>query len=313
MRYSVDAETGERGYIITGDPIYLEPFNASRFQLEEHLKKVKQLTVDNPAQQKNLDNLEPRINTLVGHLENCIEVRKTKGFEAAEQLVATGLGKLTLDDIRNRVAAATHLEDSLMVVRMQTSAEESQSFNRVFISLLVIITIVLIVVYFIITTNIKALRRAELEAANKNWNLTGSGELTKNMQGNRQVIELAQIIINHLCGYLNAQIGAFYLMENDQGYLKLAAGFALDKNKMDNQLVQIGEGIVGQAAADNKTIWVENVPKNYFNVNTGFGTIVPQNIIAAPVVFENNVIGIIELGSLRGFTELQKTVFSNCA
>src|SRR3954467_9650436 len=49
---SVDAETGERGYIITGDQNYLEPFNNSKSQLADHVDKVTALTKDNPAQQK---------------------------------------------------------------------------------------------------------------------------------------------------------------------------------------------------------------------------------------------------------------------
>jgi CheY-like chemotaxis protein/CHASE3 domain sensor protein len=306
LQCSVDAETGERGYIITGDPKYLEPYNDAKLKLLQHLDKARELTVDNPAQQKNLSELSGRLDVLLKHLEECIKLRREQGFQDAQKELATGFGKLTLDDIRSRLASSRQMEDSLLAEREIVSKADAQSFTTIFLALMVIIGIVLVVVYFIISTNLKALRKAELESEHKNWNLTGSGELTRNMQGNKQVTELAQIIINYLCKFLDGQLGALYLMESEEAHLKLAAGYAIDKRKTGIAIVGMGEGIVGQAAAGNKTIILSDVPKNYFNLNTGFGEIVPRNIVATPLVFENNVIGVIELGSITGFTELQK-------
>src|SRR6266481_7146333 len=53
---SVDAETGARGFVITGNENYLEPFVNSKSKLFEHVKKVRGLTKDNPAQQENIDH-----------------------------------------------------------------------------------------------------------------------------------------------------------------------------------------------------------------------------------------------------------------
>ncbi|MDB5283381.1 MAG: response regulator [Bacteroidota bacterium] len=136
--------------------------------------------------------------------------------------------------------------------------------------------------------------------------MAGSGELTKNMQGNKAVVELAQLIITYLSNYLNAEVGALYLLENDDMHLKLAAGYALGKSKIDAPAIRVGEGVVGQSAAENKTTLLQDIPKKYFTVNTGFGEVALRDIIASPLVFEHKVIGIIELGSIAGFTDIQK-------
>ena len=71
--------------------------------------------------------------------------------------------------------------------RKEKSEEEAGNFNLIFIVLLVIIGVVLIIVYTIVITNLKALKKAQKETADTNWNLAGSGELVKDMQGNKQV------------------------------------------------------------------------------------------------------------------------------
>ncbi|MCW3127454.1 MAG: histidine kinase [Bacteroidetes bacterium] len=317
LQYSVDAETGERGYIITGEPVYLEPFNNAKSKMKEHMAKALEMTADNPTQQKNLKELSVKVDDHVSYLENSIDLRKKKGFSEAEKLLAEGEGKRKLDEIRNRVADAKSIENTLLLEREKTSQQDAQGFTIVFIVLLLVIAIVLITVYFIINANLKALRVAELESENKNWNLTGSGELTLNMQGNKTAAQLSQIIITYLCKYLNAQIGAIYLIEEDEAHLKLEAGHALDKRKWESNVIRIGEGIVGQSAAEGKIVMLNDIPKEYFNLHSGFGEIVPHHIIAAPFIFEDKVLGVVEIGSITGFSKLQKDflpiVLSNIA
>ena len=302
---SVDAETGERGYIITGENNYLEPYLSSKKQLFLHLEKAKELTVDNPTQQRNLSELQQKLVTLSNRMEDVITTRKTKGFAEAQKMIATNEGKLMLDDVRERLAKSVAMEDSLLREREIVSRQDTESFTHIFIALLLVIAAVLLVVYAIISTNLNALKKSEAENNNKNWNLTGSGELTKFLQGNKLVTELSQIVVDYLSGFLNAQVGAFYIAEKYDNSLKLLAGHAIDK-KRSGITIQSGEGIVGQAAVSKKTVELNGVSKNYFNIVTGFGEVVPRNIIAAPLVFENDVLGVIELGSITGFTDLQK-------
>jgi len=303
---SVDAETGERGYVIMGDENYLEPFNNARSKVFEHLNKVKELTTDNPIQQKNIKEIGEKADYLIKHHEQIIQVRKAGGFTKAQELVATGEGKKILDDIRKMIGNAQAVEQGLLSEREKTSKGDAHNFNLIFIVLLGIILIVLISVYFIIAGNLRALRKAEKETADKNWSLSGSGGLIKNMQGNKQLTELAQIIINHLTGWLDAQAGALYLAEENSPDLKLVASYAIDKEGKDPPAIPFGEGLAGQAAAEKRSILVADIPAHYFKVHTSFGKMAPATILVVPFVFEDAVIGVIELGSIHDFTALQQ-------
>jgi len=303
---SVDAETGARGFVITGGDNYLEPFTRAKIKLLQNISKVRELTSDNPTQQKNIDNLEKAAGTLINHLEKYIELRKTKDFEQAKELVVTGEGKRLEDEVRAAIDNAKGIEQALLVERKQASEEDTHNFNLIFICLLAIIAIVLVSVYIIITANLKALQKAQEETANTNWNLTGSGDLVKNMQGNKQLAELAQAIINHLATWLDAQVGALYIAGEYGMTLGMASAYARDKSINDFPAIAFGEGIVGQCAAEKRSILLTNNPADSFSINTGFGKVLPKNILVYPVVFENNIVGIIELGGMRDFTTLQQ-------
>jgi len=90
-----DAETGQRGYIITGVENYLEPYKAGIAQVEMHRKSLVTLTADNPNQQRRLADLEPLIRARLALLQQSIDARRTKTFEAAQAIVMSGEGKRT--------------------------------------------------------------------------------------------------------------------------------------------------------------------------------------------------------------------------
>src|SRR5437667_2755132 len=95
-----DAETGQRGYVITGDDPFLEPYRASTAALPGMLKELRRLTADNPRHQAHLDEVEPLVSAKLGELERTIQLRRTSGFEAAYRVVQSGEGKRTMDGIR---------------------------------------------------------------------------------------------------------------------------------------------------------------------------------------------------------------------
>lgn len=295
---AVDAETGERGYIITGDEAYLEPYNRARQQFFITVDTVRTLTKDNPVQQKNIDRIEEQMNQFLARMEVCINARRSGNFEDARRLVSSGIAKNMLDTFRRSVANAKNIEHGLLLERESASKADAENFNIVFIVLLIIIAIVLVTVYLIIIANLKALRKAEEETAKKNWTLNGSGELVKTMQGNKTIPELSQVVVNQLSSYLDFQVAAIYIMEDDQHHLRLTAAYAGESRGPGPKVIAIGEGLAGQAAAERRMILAEHIPGAHFNIHSGFGAIRPESIIAIPFCLNENVIGVIELGSI---------------
>lgn len=302
LNYNIDLESSSRGYVITGNDKYLESFSGNKLEVYDHLNKLRLLTQDNRQQQKNLDDLEALLTKRINHLESIIEARKVDPDKARE-LVISGEGKRLQDGIKQMIARATEVEQKLLVERKQTSDEDARNSNVIFGILLLIIVGVLIIVYFIITANLRALKKAEVETENKNWVLSGTAQLNDQLRGEKVESVLAQDVINSLCTYMNARLGAIYVADDNDNF-HLTAGYAYDyKDKTGKQVIKPGEGLVGQAAVNKKHILFTDVPKDYIKVNSSLGNVSPKNIIVYPLLYSNRVNGVIEIATVKEFTE----------
>ena len=160
---TIDAETGTRGYIITNDVSYLEPYRNAGKKAFEHLEKVKELTKDNYLQQRNIKILENKLNLRFENLNKSIDLAKNN-FLKASQFIATGEGKKLEDDIRYTIKKAQQIEYNLLAERKQNSKTDADKFIQINTILLLIILIILINVYILIYANLRALKRAEEKA-----------------------------------------------------------------------------------------------------------------------------------------------------
>ncbi len=136
----------------------------------------------------------------------------------------------------------------------------------------------------------------------RTWMLTGASEMNNILRGEKTVQELAQQIINLLTPYFKAQVGAIYVAESNQ--LLLAGSYAYSFRKGNANSIQIGEGLVGQAAREKKPIVFANVPDDYVKINSGLGQVTPKNILVYPFLFDNYLKGVIEIGTVREITDL---------
>ena len=117
-----DAETGQRGYLLTGEEKYLEPYQAALDEAQTNLANLKQLTLDNPRQQQRLALIEPLVQEKDAESKQAIELRRAQGLPAALAVVATDKGKALMDQIRQQVAAAQDEEQSLLQQRAAAKA-----------------------------------------------------------------------------------------------------------------------------------------------------------------------------------------------
>jgi signal transduction histidine kinase len=129
---SIDAETGQRGYIITGEVSYLEPYNNARGHVRQNLAELRTLTADNANQQSALDLLEPATATMLSTLQERIEIRDREGLAAAAELVRTRSAKLHMDEIRALIAGMRLEENGLLKSRSE-EADASLRKTRVVI------------------------------------------------------------------------------------------------------------------------------------------------------------------------------------
>lgn len=122
-----DAETGQRGYIITGDERYLEPYHVAIATIDQEMKELRKLIVDNPNHEQKLDALEPLISKKFIGLKERIDLRKNQGFEAAAKEVRSGKGRTVMDNIRKIIS---DMEDNERNLLEQRAAEAETSAKR---------------------------------------------------------------------------------------------------------------------------------------------------------------------------------------
>jgi methyl-accepting chemotaxis protein len=124
-----DAETGQRGYVITGVDSYLAPYTDGSTRTEQIRRHIAELVTDNPRQQARVDALAPLIADKLAELQQTVDVRKARDFAAAQSLVLSDRGKKAMDAIRSLLLEMNMEEDELLRTRAaaaQSDAREAQ-------------------------------------------------------------------------------------------------------------------------------------------------------------------------------------------
>jgi len=154
------------------------------------------------------------------------------------------------------------------------------------------------------------------EVEHQNWLKTGQAELSHAMRGEQDISTLAQNVMSYLAGYLHVEVGALYLTDEDR-LLRLVGSYAYAVRKGNQNRFAFGDGLVGQAALEKRTILFTDVPDDYLLIRSGLGKTAPRYILVVPFLYENQVKGVIELGSVHAFTDKQQeflgTIIENIA
>lgn len=129
-----DIETGARGFVITGDASFLEPFMSSMATVEQQLETVRSLSRGNPLQQAQCDALKGLIARRVALAQTSVDLRRTSGFEAARQNVAGGAGKAAMDLIRTKIAKMEEDEESRLGGLLVASRHEARTAEAIRVS-----------------------------------------------------------------------------------------------------------------------------------------------------------------------------------
>ena len=158
-----DVETGQRGFIITGEERYLEPYNSALSQVDSGLATLKRLTRDNPRQEERLRDIEAAVREKLAELKLTVDLRRTKGFDAAHEVVVTDKGKAQMDLIRRRIADAQVEEQRVLQQRAGTKEVASRGARRAIVVGRIISFVLLALVFLVLKKEIAQRVRAESE------------------------------------------------------------------------------------------------------------------------------------------------------
>jgi CheY-like chemotaxis protein/CHASE3 domain sensor protein len=312
-----DAETGQRGFIITGDDKYLEPYDSSLAVISEKRTSVRSLTKDNPLQQKLLDGVDPLIEKKLTTLKAAIETRRSKGFQTAARFLALDSGKQIMDDIRKLVAEGQSTEKLLLEER---TAAKKKIIDDTLLALKTggaVGLAILVIVFILLNKEIGQRSKAEAELISRNnelednrdrervqdWIKTGINELYTKLRVDKPLEAIASDTLGFLSSYLKAGASALYLFEEQTEALGIIASYALTRRKDSNGTIRLGEGLAGEAARGKKPIRLNSIPPDYLPIGSALGEAAPRAILALPLLHDNRLVGVMEFGTFNEFTD----------
>ncbi|MHC5937608.1 response regulator [Nostoc sp.] len=149
-----NAETGQRGYIITGEERYLEPYKAAIQVLNQKVNDLQRLTADNLNQQSRLDILQPLIDQKLAELKETIDLRQNQGFEASQKVVLTDRGKQLMGEIRKVIQTMKTEENTLLEKRSGNARAAAQQTKKNIVYSIPLFSLILALIGFALTRNI---------------------------------------------------------------------------------------------------------------------------------------------------------------
>jgi len=282
-----DAETGQRGFLLTGDERYLTPYNAAVARIDERIASLNVLTAENPLHQELLPLIENQIDIKMEELAESIAVRRKDGFNAALEIVITDRGKSTMDSLRSNVSRMQQEEKNMRRQRFAETEEAFQSAVKSTIAAGVLGMVMSIVVAWM-------LRRNEQARKQQQWLQTGQAQLSQKLIDEHKLDRLGDNALRFLCEYLGAQVGAIYI--EDAGSFKRYATYAMPAGTSMPVSLSAGEGLLGQAVKDRRPFLVSDVPEGYFAIGSALGTARPRHLVIAPAANDKAVTAALELG-----------------
>ena len=157
-----------------------------------------------------------------------------------------------------------------------------------------------------INTMIDNLRLTTDRNTEQDWLKTNLAKFTNMLQGQRDLTTVGQLLLSELTTLVNAQLGVIYqVTSEDRPSLQLLSAYADDGLNGHPERLSIGQGLVGQCAADKRRMLISEMPTHAVPIGSALFKAVPRNIVVLPVLFENQVKAVIELASLSEFTTLQ--------
>ncbi len=288
-----NAETGQRGFLLTGDDAYLEPYMLAQRKLPEQIASVRRLTAGNLRQAAAIDRLEQLTAEKFVEMEQTIALyRGGKGAEALA-LVRTDRGKTAMDAARQMVATLDLEERTLLAAR-------EENWNRaVEVSFWVSSGGSALLLLLIVAASILASRdhRAKQTLA---WVRAGQVRLASRIQGEQRLDQLGDSVLDFLANYLHAQVGAIYIAE-DFGSFRRFAAYALPADA-EAATLRTGQTLLGEAARQNVPMRVTDVPPGYLPVSSATGRSETRSLLIAPASVDGAVQAVIELGFFRTVT-----------
>ena len=283
-----DAETGQRGLLLTAQERYLEPYSHAVAELPSLFSRLKDQLGDNSEQYQRLLTAERIAKEKLAELAETIRLYRTQDRAAALEMVLTDQGRFAMDRFRVVVEEMRLHEEQLLRER-QDAVQVATQLSAVVVIGGSLLLLVLILVSMIMSSRDFRVRETEV------WLRTGQVRMSSRIRSEQRITALGESILELIAEYLGARVGAVYLAEG--GVYRRVAGYALPPG--DDAILRPGDGLLGQAAKEGRSLHVTDVPAGYLSVASSLGRGAAAELLVTPAVADGELQAVMELGFLH--------------
>jgi len=344
-KYILDMESSQRGFIITGNESYLEPYNSAAENWKIDFNDLYQLLDNKPSQQEKLKEIEVTIEHWIATTGNpTLLMKKENNTAALKEFFKVDVGRKDMETMRKQFAAFRLAENAFTQTKANQLDKRNSNITSALFGLLVLVSVIAIVIASGISRSIvKTITEVtetikEIAASKSNqkgrihvktndeintladatnelldsiekreWLQSNIADIVTKYQGISVITKLAETFLSEMAQKTQSSLGAFYVREtteDDIQFVKKAA-FADTSTGVGKDSFKLGQGLIGQCALEKKILIYKDIPDEFRLIGTGLGEVPPKSVLLIPVIFEEDVIAVVELATMTDFSKLQ--------
>jgi CheY-like chemotaxis protein/CHASE3 domain sensor protein len=286
---SKDLETGQRGFLLTGQEQFLEPYNAANAEFPSQFDALRRLVSGDPEQASRVDAMQRDVLRLRDLLATRIQARRALGQESGFTL-STAQATRTKQDM-DRIRAQAQVIEQVQGQRMLLEEQQWQEAARYsFTVQLFGVGALVLLIALAMFVAAREHRAREAEA----WLRDGQAALAERLQGDPRLDTLGDKLLEFLVQATGAVRGTAYSVEAEG--LERFGAWAADDAPL---AIARGEGLVGQAASQARAMHVTQLPAGYFPVDSSLGQAAPRELLVAPARVGGRNYAVVELAFFR--------------
>ncbi len=280
-----DAETGQRGFVLTGEESYLQPFVAANARLPGQLDELR-ATVDGVEQKRRLTELATHAADKLTELSRTIAEKRAGRSDEALRLITSGRGQAAMENAR-MLAEQMSVVERKALDDAQTRWREAVEFSS-FVSWgsSALLMFCVAAAALVMSRDFRARER-------RNWLQLNQVALSGQLQGELRLDLLGQNVIEFIAPRVGALVGSVYVAEGS-GFTRYGA-HALPESELKRPMSR-ATGLPGQAAKDNRLLHLRDVPADFAQVESSLGRGKVREIVVVPMAHEGVVQAVVELG-----------------
>ncbi|MHA7112740.1 response regulator [Pseudomonas promysalinigenes] len=309
VKLSIDMETGMRGFLITGDERFLDPYEVAKPRILGSLRSLRDMVQDNPQQVDRIDRLialQDAWNAFGGEM---ISQRRNGGDYRAS--VGNGRGKRITDEIRKQFDDLIGTEQQLRMTRTEKVGTVTVTAISIFVLLIVGLSALLaylgrrdlLALSDSYTKNLQAQQRSAERLEHQAWLRNGQTQLAEQVLGQLTLPMLGENILRFFATYLGSVVGAVYVRDEHGRLVRVASYGLAAEEQARQQVLGDHDGLLAQAVREARLLRLDDLPQDYYRLSTGLGDGLPRGALLMPARHDGQINGVVELGFLRPLQE----------